>query len=233
MKKLILLLLVVNWTFAQDYKKTIDKDLEYNGQPIVLDVSFAHEIEIKTWDKNEVSVKAEIAMEKETHLNLYELSLQNDRNAIFIKENTKNFFEALKKERRTKPGKNYYCCNSEYEFNYTLFVPKNSELKVKSINGSLKSDEIVGEFTTDLINGDIDIKKYKGNLVLSTINGSIDLFVAQNQFEAKTINGNIYADENLKFKAYDRHVGQHIESTIKNSSTVLKLNTINGNMYLR
>lgn len=233
MKKLILILLVINFGFAQEFKKNIERNIDYNGQSINLDVSFASDIKVQTWDKNEVYLKATIAMEKEEHLGLYDLDIDSGSNSIYIEENTKTYFETLKKERKSRYGKKSYWSNSEYEFTYELYVPKNVEFEVKSINGSLSSDEIVGDFRAELINGDIDIKKYSGRLHLSTINGAIDLIVANNQFVAETINGDIYADDNVKFKAHDRHVGHHIESLAQNTSTKLKLNTINGNMYLR
>ena len=45
--------------------------------------------------------------------------------------------------------------------------------------------------------------------------------------------GDIYADENLKITSDDRHVGQKVRSISNNAGNRLKLNTINGNMYLR
>ncbi|MEX0275467.1 MAG: hypothetical protein AB3N16_13925, partial [Flavobacteriaceae bacterium] len=85
----------------------------------------------------------------------------------------------------------------------------------------------------DLINGSIAIKKYSGNLDLNTINGEIDLNVGHVSFVAETIHGDIYADEKLDLDFSDRHVGHKVESSRKNLADRLKLNTINGNMYLR
>ena len=79
----------------------------------------------------------------------------------------------------------------------------------------------------------IEILKYTGSLKLNTINGAIDLNVGNASFIAETIHGDIYADENLKLTSHDRHVGQKVESLASNGASKLKLNTINGNMYLR
>ena len=104
---------------------------------------------------------------------------------------------------------------------------------MSSINGNLKSELIEGEFTADLINGDIDIAKYTGDLVLKTINGEIDLKMINADLVAETIHGNIYADEKLKFISTNRHVGQKIKGSTADGKNSLRLNTINGNMYLR
>ena len=50
---------------------------------------------------------------------------------------------------------------------------------------------------------------------------------------AETIHGDIYADEKLKFTSTNRHVGQKIAGRMGKGSNRLRLNTINGNMYLR
>ena len=50
---------------------------------------------------------------------------------------------------------------------------------------------------------------------------------------ADTIHGDIYADEKLNFTSTNRHVGQKISGLIGNGKNKLRLNTINGNMYLR
>ncbi|MEM6865853.1 MAG: hypothetical protein AAF575_11735, partial [Bacteroidota bacterium] len=136
-------------------------------------------------------------------------------------------------EERKKGGKRYCCTNDMYEFNYVLYVPRNASFTVSSINGSLRAEIIEGNFTADLINGDIAIKKYQGNLDLKTINGEIDLSVGKSNIMAETVHGEIYADKNLNLQVKDRHVGQKVMGTFGNASNTLRLNTINGNMYLR
>ena len=120
-----------------------------------------------------------------------------------------------------------------YEFNYVLYVPKGARFKVSSINGTLKSDIIEGDFTAELINGDIDIKQYKGDMDLQTINGAIDLVMKNTRLVAETLNGNIYADEKLNLVVSDKYVGQKVEGSFDKAENRLRLNTINGNLYLR
>ncbi len=110
---------------------------------------------------------------------------------------------------------------------------KNRLPVASSINGDLKSEVIEGKFEADLINGDIEITTYSGELELSTINGEIDLKMINASLVAETIHGDIYADEKLKFASTDRHVGQKIIGSLGKASNRLRLNTINGNMYLR
>ena len=104
---------------------------------------------------------------------------------------------------------------------------------MSSINGDLKAEVIQGNFTAELINGNIDIKTYDGDMDLQTINGEIDLIMKNSRLVAETIHGNIYADENMELTVSDRYVGQKVEGRFDNAAHRLKLNTINGNMYLR
>ena len=147
----------------------------------------------------------------------------------------KDVFDAFKEEwDKTRPNKKgYYFSDDTYEFNYVLYVPKGATFKVSSINGDLTSDIIEGDFTAELINGDIDIKKYNGDMDLQTINGEIDLVLKNSRLVAETLNGNIYADENMNLTVSDRYVGQKVEGRFDSATHRLKLNTINGNLYLR
>ncbi len=227
LKLLIVLCLIASMAKAQ---KVIEKNLNHKGQFIEMNTAFASEIDVKTWDKPTVYFKATLTSENPELLEFYDVTFSEDDNFLTIASDTEAFFDAYK-EKRKKEKKKYWC--QEYEFNYVLYVPKKAKFMIKSINGSVSSDEIEGDFEADLINGNIEIKRYSGNLKLNTINGEIDLKVGNASFTAETIHGDIYADENLKLTSDNRHVGQKVRSLSNNNTNKLKLNTINGNMYLR
>lgn len=226
-KLLMALCLIVALGRAQ---KVIEKNLNYKGQFIEMNTSFASEIDVKTWDKSNVYFKATLTSENPELLEFYDLEISEEEDVLSIASDTEEFFDAYRQKRK-KENKKYWC--QEYEFNYVLYVPKNAKFRVKSINGTVTSDKIDGDFEADLINGNIEIMQYSGNLILNTINGEIDLKVGNASFTAETIHGDIYADENLKLTSHDRHVGQKVESVSNTNTSQLKLNTINGNMYLR
>lgn len=236
MKKLLSIFLLGFISLGLNAQKVIEKNIAYKSQYIDVDLKFASEIEVKTWDKQTVYFKAEILTKEGKYLDSYKLDIEEGSSKIVIESNAEPVFRKFQDEwNREHSGqkKRYYNSGDWYEFNYVLYVPKNGRFKVSSINGHLKSEVIEGDFTADLINGDIEIKKYSGDLDLSTINGEIDLRMTNTTMVAETIHGNIYADEKLKFKTTDRHVGQKVEGSFDNALSRLRLNTINGNMYLR
>ena len=217
-------------------QKIIEKNMDYSNQFIDLDVKFARTIEVKTWDQQKVYFKATIVTEDNQFIDQYDIDFKETRNTITITEKAEAMFEAMRDYAdKNEKGKRRYWYNSgdRYKFFYVLYVPKNANFKVESINGDLESEQIVGNFEADLINGDIEISSYSGDLKLHTINGEIDLKVGNSSFTAETIHGDIYADENLKLTSSNRHVGQKVASLDMGKTNKLELNTINGNMYLR
>ncbi|MBR9853636.1 MAG: hypothetical protein GYB37_03520 [Algicola sp.] len=235
MKKLIITAFVGLATLSLSAQKVIEKSFNYSGQSIDLDVKFANNIEVKTWEKSTVYFKADISIEDGKYLDKFKLDIDESSSFLSIVSNVEDVFDAFKAEwKKTRPDKKgYYFEGDTYEFNYVLYVPKGATLKVSSINGDLTSEIIEGDFTADLINGDIDIKKYNGDMDLGTINGEIDLVMKNSRLVAETIHGSIYADEGMNLTVSDRYVGQKVEGSFDNATHRLKLNTINGNMYLR
>ncbi len=230
---IIAFLFITNIVFAQ---KVIEKNINYTNQTIEVDVKFANKIEVKTWDKATVYFKASIYTEDEQFQKLYQLNIDETNSSIYITSKAEPIYKAYRKdclEKNPNRKRNCYNTGDLCEFNYTIYIPKNAQFRISSINGDLKSEIIEGDFTADLINGDIEIAKYVGNLDLSSINGEIDLKMDNVNLTAETIHGDIYADEKLKFNSKQRHVGQKIYGKIDKATNIVRLKTINGNMYLR
>jgi len=236
MKNILTIVLIGLISLQVNAQKVIEKNLDYKGEYITMDVKFASEIEVKTWDKSTVYFKADITTKDGKFLEAYELNIDQRGNKIVIRSEAEALFKKFQDEwnkNHPEKKKRYYNTNKWYEFDYVLYVPKNAEFKVSSINGNLNSEVIEGDFEADLINGDIEIKKYEGDLNLSTINGEIDLKLKNTKVVAETIHGDIYADDKLQLKTTDRHVGQLVKGNLNGAKNNLKLKTINGNMYLR
>ena len=236
MKNTAIIILLGFVGFTANAQRVIEKNINYKDQLINVEVPFASDIQLETWDKPEVYIKANLTTEDGKYLDLYELNVQETSAKIEIISKPEAVFKAYQddnKMRNNSINDNVILTNGKYEFNYIIYVPEGADVTLSSINGNVSSEVIKGDFTADLINGDIDIKKHSGNLELKTINGEIDVSLKDSNVKAETIHGNIYADKNLEFISDKRMIGQHIESKNKNGSNNLVLNTINGNMYLR
>ena len=236
MKNLKITLLLSLISLSINAQKVIEKNIDYNHQKITIDVKFASNIEVKTWEKSSVYFKAEINTKDNKYQDLYKLDINENRNNISITSKPEPIFKEFQKEwNKNNPNKKnrYYNTGDHYKFKYIIYLPKNASSIISSINGDLQSEVIEGKFTADLINGDIDIKKYAGDLDLKTINGEIDLTIKNTSITAETIHGDIYVDEKLKLNSKNRHVGEEIWGNTDNAIHNIELSTINGNMYLR
>lgn len=248
MKNLLATLFLGIVSFTVHAQRVIEKDVVYNNQYINVEVPFASEIELKTWNRPDIYIKANLTTEDGKYLDLYELDIEESSNRIDIVSKAEDLFKKYQEDyekqnpNREKNIRNNYAISKnslvvydgmEYTFDYTIYIPEGAEFKLSSINGNLNSEIINGDFTADLINGNIDIKEYSGDMELKTINGEINLSVGDSYVTAETIHGNIYADEKLEFTSEDRMVGQQVESKNKNGASRLQLSTVNGNMYLR
>ena len=241
MKSLLLfigLLLSFNNLIAQ---KKVTETTKSNGiEDVYINLKFANNIVIKNWNKNEISVEANVNLDDNEHNDYF--SLKTDKIGGTYKV-TSEYGEYFKKYR------NYYttdCDDDEKKKNinyqeshnsivdYVIYVPQNMQLKIKSISGDVTTDAYVGDLKLDLISGNITVKKHSNQMHLKTISGDIDIYVSDAKLEAKTLTGGVYSDLDIDFeKNRKRGFGSKIVTTINKGTASLKLDTISGDIYLR
>lgn len=245
MKSLFLfigLLLTFNNLSAQ---QKITENTKSNGiDDVMVHVKFANNIIIKNWDKKEISVEATVNIDDNEHNDYFSFKTKNVGGHYTV---TSDYGEYFKKYRSyyshkhshddNKDKKDDKDCHSHQHnniVNYVIYVPKNMQLKVKSISGDLEADNYVGILQTDLISGNITVKKHSKDMYLKTISGDIDIYVSDATFTAKSLSGGIYSDLDIDFsKNKKKGYGSKIHAKINNGTASLNLNTISGDIYLR
>lgn len=252
MKRLIFFFLFSSFIFGTNAQKVIDETIEYANQDLKLDLKFADQIIVKTWDKPEIGIKSIIETKDIKNINLYKYSIQKDEEKIIFTSDPSQIFNqywkkhpvkqvsSVEKEVITKHevhGHTRTIVHSSEDF-YTetveIVLPKNAKVTLHSINGDLKADDIEGSFLVDFINGNITVKNHLGNLKLKTINGEIDIPVNGSQLEAETLHGNIYADDQLDLTIIKTILGHSvIKEGQDHKNGRVSLQTINGDIYIR
>lgn len=230
------LLLTISNLSAQ--KKVTANERSSGIDDVFVHVKFADDIQIKQWNKNEISVEATVNINDNEHNDYFSLETDRVGSTFTVKSDYGDFFK--------KHGNNFYSrkkdndddepcrCNNELDIKYVIYVPKNMSLKVKSISGSVEADAYAGYLELDLISGDIDIKKHSKEMYLKTISGDIDIYVSDATFEAKTLSGGIYSDLDIDFsKNRKNNYSQRIKATINKGTASLTLSTISGDIFLR
>ena len=106
----------------------------------------------------------------------------------------------------------------EYEvaYDFTVHVPRDTEIRLRTVNGDIKTEETRGKFNVHGVNGSVTMTAIAGSGTLRTVNGRTTVSFRENPRETsdfQTVNGTIEA------------------SFPPNLSADLRLKTLNGQAY--
>lgn len=232
MKQIIIALLFCT-SISLNAQKQVEKEINFQGQPVEMEFEFASSIEVISWDKPSIEVKATVDTEEEKYTEMYNLNVEENSSEIKVSSNSKEIFKAHQKDEDKLNLSILYTKGLAHQFDYKIYLPKNVKLHISSITGSIASDYVQGDIQVKLINGDISFKKFKGNLDLETINGKIELPSQNTSIAANTIIGKIYTSSDLEKFRKEKFVGEEVKLVASNSDNHLKLHTINGDIFLK
>ncbi len=122
-----------------------------------------------------------------------------------------------KYEKRFFKNVNVKINDSDVKVNFYLRVGgKLNSLKVKNVNGEIKS-QIESEYISlKAVNGNIESEDKSNEIKLSTVNGNIDLVANGEKIETKSVNGKIQVECKRKFEG-------HIKSSTVNGDIIFNL----------
>ncbi|MHA4739249.1 DUF4097 family beta strand repeat-containing protein [Dyadobacter sp. MSC1_007] len=229
MKNLILsamLILVLGPAFSQ---KIIDKKLPYEaGKTVNLNLRFGDSIQVRYWDKQEVSVHMKVKINQNklndaflvtTSTTADEINLKTDFDKDRLKEGKGEDCPGDKHTWRTSDsGNNYYVCS---EISYVVNLPRQAKLKLETINGNI---DIQGATTT---------------VFAKTISGYVDMSWPKSKganVAMKTITGEVYSDLDIDFgnkKEKNPIVGYQLQGKLNGGGPDVTLESISNNVYLR
>jgi len=229
MKHIIIIALLSVTTLHAQRQVEVKEDLSKN-QDVYLNFKFAQDIRVEHGSTNEIVVKASVNIDEGEGNDAFHLKTDNSSGQLKLYSDFGDYF---KNKWKDKSRNN---CNSTTEINYVVIVPKNVNLKIKSISGSVTIDNYQGDLVTDLISGDVTIKKYNGELRLKTISGALDVTVNKARLNAKSLTGTIYSDlefeKNNSNKSYNGSQNK-VTKQVNGGNVPLEMETISGNIYIR
>ncbi len=207
-------------------QKVIEKTYPVsNSDEISLDFKFADDINISTWDKNEVYVKATISINDNQDNDRFSLNQKQRSTGIKIESEIENMSDLHRHKRIIKEedkGRTIiYDCSIEMDLFFEVKIPKNHKLEVETISG------------------DIIIKGVQARMDINTISGFIDLSLPPNynaDLELSTITGGMYSDFDFNTEKTDGyyHYGKNeISKQLNKGGTRIFLETISGDIYIR
>jgi hypothetical protein len=229
MKNISLLIILAFFSSPLFAQKIIQNKLPYTaGKTVNLNLKFADSIQVRYWDKSEVSVRIAVTINQNklndallvtTGNTTDEVILKTDFDNELLKEGKGEDCPKEKSSWNSEDGKHrYYVCS---DINYQVFLPREAKLKLETINGNI---DIQGATTT------VEAK---------TISGFVDMSWPRAKgvnVAMKTITGEVYSDLNIDFinkRQKDPIVGYLLEGTSNGGGPEVRLESISNNVYLR
>jgi hypothetical protein len=198
-------------------------------QDLFLNFKFAETIKVEQWDKQEVAVTATVTIDDGEGDSYFNFKTETSGSTVKVVSDYGDYF-------KNKSKKNQYGnCTTTTTIKYVVYVPRQVDMEVKSISGSLESNAFMGTLTTDLVSGDVTIQKFTGNLFLKSVSGDLDVAFQNADVDAQTLSGTIYSDLDIKRdtnkksrSAYSKVVG-----TVNNGGSQVVLETVSGDIFMR
>ena len=213
MGKILILCVVMAAGTVQGQTRVTEK-VDVQGQSRVsLDIPFADEINLKSWDEDQVLVEADVEINGGLDDDIFRLESRTSRNTIHVKMDKDGWQEIF----RNCWGN---CLDSKIKL--VVYYPKSMTVDAQTINGDYKLD-------------------YYGQPArLKTISGDIDLTVPDKRgvdFRARTISGEVYSDMDINYpngtKGLNQFVGVNVKGRIYGGGPEMTMETISGDIFLR
>lgn len=224
MKTLITALFIGLMATSISAQRIVEERMPLNkDQTVKLDFDFANSIIVKSWDKNEVYVKATVNINNNENNEDFRFIKRKGESYASIKSKIDNLKNLSCNTIIIEDGDTTYLNGKgpNLDIDFEVLMPAESELKMETING------------------DIELHKLTGPLDISTINGEIDLFINKNRkvdLSLKTINGTMYTDLDMDISPTKNNlckVGGNVDTKLNGGGIDVNLETINGTIYIR
>ncbi|HLK27301.1 MAG TPA: DUF4097 family beta strand repeat-containing protein [Puia sp.] len=199
-------------------QKIIEKHFSSAQSKVVsMNIQIADSINVITWNKNEVYVKASIDVNDNKNNDAYKVNFDESNSSISIKSK----FEFEKGKNCCGTDENCHCnCNCNSHITCVVYIPENTDFSVETIDGNISISGKTSQIRAHTISGFIDI-----SLNPETKAG----------LRMKTISGTMYSDFDFQSDKGLRHRGGSAIETLLNGGgdKSIDLETISGDIFFR
>lgn len=244
---LVTSLFAVAFARADDYrfKEPFQKTGAFSANGSVTLENVNGDVEIRTWDKNEIRIEGEKSARTEEELKAVELTMDVSESRAAIK---------VRLPRRL--GSWFFGSTIRASVRFTLTVPATAALdRIATVNASVSVDGPRGKTQVETVNGNIHALNLGGNARCRTVNGRINATFAtiaggqDSSFE--TVNGSVTvalpknAGVALRTSVVNGHVDcdfpltltgssgrRHLSGTIGDGRASLQAETVNGGIHI-
>lgn len=219
---LILCLCFLGTSLAQQQQKIEEQSYDWSSSKSAeINLKFASNIKVTSWDKNELVLKTIITYGEEKLLGLHQMKVTDTRNILTITSDyskafsQKNDYNCWSCDPQENNRKNKCRC---FKLAFELILPKGADVSLKTIAGNLELAEL------------------KGPLKAKTISGFIDLGLASSAATAlnfKSVTGEIYTDFDISLDKNSTAFSKLLNTSINGGGPLIALETVSGDIFLR
>jgi hypothetical protein len=161
-------------------------------------------VSVKGWERNEILVRARIQSSAPTQAEADALASQ-----VVVNTSGANIFASGPENRK----------GQSWSVSYEVFVPRNSDLSLKSHNGGIAISDVRGRLDFEALNGGVVLNRVGGSVHGSTTNGGLVVQLTGDRWDGeeldvKTTNGGIVLNMPANYSAH------------------LETGTVNGNLQI-
>jgi predicted membrane protein len=206
----IVTMLVVIWLCLAPVRaqQIIEKHMDFSGkESVALKIQIADSINIQTWNKNEVYIKASVNINENKDNEAYITSFDESGSSLSV--------NAKFRDKYFKGKDN--CCNKT-DIYWQVFIP------VKT------------RFSVETINANVTITGQTKEMKIKSISGYIDLAVPvslQADLDFSTISGTMYSNHRLVLNQKHGGIPSKIMEKLNDGGAPIKLETISGDIFFR
>jgi hypothetical protein len=178
-----------------------------------LDLPFADDISLTTWDRNEIHIQASVTINNGRDDYIFKLLTRKAGDTVYVKMDKDGWDNIWR-------GHEGNCPHTE--IHYMVYFPASIAVAANTISG------------------DYSLDYYGLPLTLKTISGDIDLTIPVNQgveFAVKTISGEVYSDLDISYphgkEGLKQLVGINVRGLVYGNGPLVRMQTISGNIFLR
>ncbi|MBN1300071.1 MAG: DUF4097 family beta strand repeat protein [Melioribacteraceae bacterium] len=154
--------------------KKIDKSFKVSqGQKLILDLEIGADIIIEGWEKDELTLIAELSGDAEEIL----VEFDQTPNSVEVKAECEN-----------DDG-----CDCDAVF--SIKIPKRFDVKFITMGGDIFVNKVDGEIAGTTMGGDLKMNNLKGTIELTTMGGDIELKNSDVDGNVKTMGGNVNVED--------------------------------------
>ncbi|MBI1355014.1 MAG: hypothetical protein GC160_11755 [Acidobacteria bacterium] len=218
---------------AASVTEEVDRTVPLSADGSVSVSNVNGKIDVSTWERNEVRIRAIKSAESKAKLDETEVRIETGADSVTVKTELPRHGSA--------------------SVNYEISAPAGADVRVDTVNGHIRMTGAYGDVRAHSVNGGVNAAGLSGDTKIDTVNGGVEAVYAQApsagshqfhsvngslevllpsspdaSFRAHTVNGGIRTDFALEVRKARFGPTSSMDGTLGSGAAKFELDTVNG-----